>query len=46
LRWSERGLLLAPPGIATGHSATVKEALRTGVARERTVRVAVLSGVF
>jgi hypothetical protein len=46
LRWSERGLLLAPPGIATGHSATVKEALRTGVTRERTVRVALLSGVF
>jgi hypothetical protein len=46
LRWSERGLLLAPPVIASGHSVSAKEALRTGASRAREVRVPVLSGVF
>ncbi len=46
LRWSERGVLLAPPTISSGHSVSVKEALRTGVARSREVRVPLLSGVF
>jgi F0F1-type ATP synthase assembly protein I len=46
LRWSERGVLLAPPVISSGHSVTAKEALRTGVERSREVRVALLSGVF
>jgi hypothetical protein len=46
VRWSERGVLLAPPLIAAGHSVTEKEALRTGVTRAREVRVALLSGVF
>ena len=46
VRWSERGLLLAPPAIASGHSVSAKEALRTGVRRERELRVALLSGVF
>lgn len=46
VRWSERGVLLAPPGISAEHSVSAKEALRTGVTRERTVRVSLLSGVF
>jgi len=46
VRWSERGLLLAPPGIVAGHSVSAKEALRTGVRRDRELSVAVLSGVF
>lgn len=46
VRWSERGVLLAPPAIGAGESISAKEALRTGVERHRTVQVAVLSGVF
>jgi hypothetical protein len=46
LRWSERGVLLAPPVISSGHSLSAKESLRTGVTRAREVRVALLSGVF
>jgi hypothetical protein len=46
LRWSEGGVLLAPPVISSGHSLSAKESLRTGVTRAREVRVALLSGVF
>jgi hypothetical protein len=46
VRWSERGVWLAPPVVATGHSVSTKEALRTGVARAREVRVPLLSGAF
>lgn len=46
VRFSERGLLLAPPAIASGPTVSQREALRTGVARTSSTRVALVSGVF
>lgn len=46
VRWSERGVVLAPPGIATGPTVSHAEALRTGATRTNSVRVGLLSGVF
>lgn len=46
VRWSTRGVLLAPPMIAVGQSVDAKEAFRTGVSREQAWRVSVLSGRF
>jgi hypothetical protein len=46
VRWSERGVLLAPPAIGVAETVDAREALRTGVARARTTQVALLSGVF
>jgi hypothetical protein len=45
-RVSERGLLLAPPAISNGPTVSQREALRTGVTRANSTRVALVSGVF
>ena len=46
VRWSTRGVLLAPPMIAVVPSVDAKEALRTGASREQAWRVSVVSGLF
>jgi hypothetical protein len=46
VRWSERGVLLAPPGVSAGPTITPQEALRTGARRTSAVQVSVLSGRF
>jgi hypothetical protein len=46
VRWSERGVVLAPPGVSAGPTISRAEALRTGATRASSVRVALLSGVF
>jgi hypothetical protein len=46
VRWSERGVYLAPPAVASGPTITPQEALRTGAPRTSSVRVSVLSGRF
>jgi F0F1-type ATP synthase assembly protein I len=46
VRWSERGVVLAPPGISTGSLVSRAEALRTGATRANSVRVGLVSGVF
>lgn len=46
LRFSERGLLLAPPAITSGPTVSHREALRTGMARTSSTRMALVSGVF
>jgi hypothetical protein len=46
VRWSEHGVYLAPPAVATGPTITPQEALRTGAPRTSSVRVSMLSGSF
>lgn len=46
VRWSEKGVYLAPPAVATGPTITPQEALRTGAPRTSSVRVSVVSGRF
>ena len=46
VRWSERGVVLAPPAIAAGPTISQREALRTGATRASSVRVPLVSGVF
>ena len=46
VRISERGLMLAPPGVAATTNVSVAESLRTGVPRKSELRVPVVSGRF
>jgi hypothetical protein len=46
VRYSERGVYLAPPAVTSGPLVTPQEALRTGAPRTSSVRVSVLSGRF
>lgn len=46
VRWSERGVLLGPPGVSVGSLVSAQEALRTGATRERVVHTSLVSGVF
>jgi hypothetical protein len=46
LRFSDRGVFMAPPGVSMGTSLSPREAWRTGAVRLRGVRVALLSGAF
>ena len=46
VRWSGRGVLMAPPGVSVGPLMSASEALRTGATRERVVHASVVSGVF
>jgi hypothetical protein len=46
LRWSTRGVLLAPPMVAVGPSMDAKQAFRTGASREQAWRVSLVSGLF
>jgi hypothetical protein len=46
VRFSERGVFVAPPRVAVGSSIGVREALRTGARRSRGMQVALFSGVF
>lgn len=46
VRWSDRGVLVAPPGVSVGSLVSADEALRTGATRERVLHASLLSGVF
>jgi hypothetical protein len=46
VRWSDRGVLVAPPGVSVGPLVSASEALRTGATRTSVVQASVLSGVF
>jgi hypothetical protein len=46
VRFSERGVRLAPPAISVASGASARESLRTGASMARELHVAVLSGKF
>src|SRR4051812_1582905 len=46
VRWSDRGVYVAPPAISSGPTITPQEALRTGAPRNSSVRVSLVSGRF
>jgi len=46
LRFSDRGVRLAPPAVSVVPGASERESLRTGASTEREVHVAVVSGKF
>jgi hypothetical protein len=46
VRFTERGLLLAPPAVTVGSLVSADEALRTGAPRNRVTRASLVSGVF